>query len=101
MRQDPLFERLWDGSAPMEEWTAAVSDGAITAVADNIITVHTTYFCGSVTAIRTADGLVLIDTANRTTAAQVLSVIRTWDKNPIHTVIYTHGHVDHTGGIAS
>jgi hypothetical protein len=27
----------------MEEWTAAVSHGAITQVDDNIITVHTTY----------------------------------------------------------
>jgi hypothetical protein len=47
---------LWNGSAQMEEWTAAVSQGAVTSVADNIVTVHTTYFCGSVTAIRTGDG---------------------------------------------
>ena len=64
MEQDQLFERLWNGTAPMEEWTQAVSHGAITAVADNIVTVHSTYFCGSVTAIRTSAGLVLIDTAN-------------------------------------
>jgi alkyl sulfatase BDS1-like metallo-beta-lactamase superfamily hydrolase len=101
MPQDPLFERLWDGSAQMEEWTAAVSQGAITSVADDIITVHTTYFCGSVTAIRTTDGLVLIDTANRATARKVLSAIRTWDQSPVHTVIYTHGHIDHTGGITT
>jgi len=99
MQQDTLFERLWDGSVPMEAWTAAVSQGAITAVAETIITVHTTYFCGSVTAIRTREGLVLIDTANRATSEKVLSVIRSWDDGPIHTVIYTHGHVDHTGGI--
>lgn len=101
MREHPLFEQLWNGSAHMEEWTAAVSQGAITAVADNIITVHTTYFCGSVTAIRTGDGLVLVDTANRATAEKVLALIRTWDDSPIHTVIYTHGHVDHTGGITA
>ena len=83
----------------MEEWTAAVSAGAITHVADNIITVHTTYFCGSVTAIRTAAGLVLIDTAKPDTAARTLALVRTWDDSPIHTVIYTHGHIDHTSGI--
>ena len=65
MPEHPLFERLWNGSAQMEEWTAAVSQGVVTSVADDIITVHTTYFCGSVTAIRTDDGLVLIDTANQ------------------------------------
>jgi alkyl sulfatase BDS1-like metallo-beta-lactamase superfamily hydrolase len=101
MREHRLFERLWNGSAQMEEWTAAVSQGAITPVADNVITVHTTYFCGSVTAIRTADGLVLVDTANEATAEKVLALIRTWDDGPIHTVIYTHGHIDHTGGIAA
>jgi alkyl sulfatase BDS1-like metallo-beta-lactamase superfamily hydrolase len=95
-----LFERLWNGSAPMEEWTAAVSDGAATAVADGIITVHTTYFCGSVTAIRTMEGLVLIDTAKPDTAQRTLEVIRSWDNSPIHTVIFTHGHIDHTSGIA-
>jgi alkyl sulfatase BDS1-like metallo-beta-lactamase superfamily hydrolase len=101
MREHPLFERLWNGSAQMEEWTAAVSQGAVTAVADTIITVHTTYFCGSVTAIRTTDGLVLVDTANQATAEKVLALIRSWDDSPIHTVIYTHGHIDHTGGITA
>lgn len=101
MSKDPLFERLWNGSAQMEEWTAAVSQGAVTAVANGIITVHTSYFCGSVTAIRTGDGLVLVDTANQATAEKVLALIRTWDDRPIHTVIYTHGHIDHTGGISA
>ena len=63
MPHDPLFERLWNGTAPMEEWTQSVSHGAITKVGENVITVHTTYFCGSVTALRTEAGLVLIDTA--------------------------------------
>ena len=58
MEQDQLFERLWNGTAPMEEWTQAVSDGAVTSVSENIISVHTTYLCGSVTVIRTAAGLV-------------------------------------------
>ena len=68
-------------------------------MAENIITVHTTYFCGSVTAIRTTAGLVLIDTATPDTASQTLAVVRKWDDSPIHTVIYTHGHIDHTSGI--
>lgn len=73
MEQDPLFERLRSGTAPMEEWTQAVSHGAITPVADTIVTVHSTYFCGSVTALRTAASLVLIDTANAALAAQTLA----------------------------
>jgi len=99
MAQDALFERLWNGTAQMEEWTAAVSAGAITPVAENIIAVHTTYFCGSVTVIRTDAGLVFIDTAKPDTASQTLARVRTWDDSPVHTVIYTHGHIDHTSGI--
>jgi alkyl sulfatase BDS1-like metallo-beta-lactamase superfamily hydrolase len=99
MVHNDLFERLWAGTAQMEEWTAAVSEGATTNVADNIITVHTTYFCGSVTTIRTEAGLVLIDTAKPDTASRTLDVVRSWDDSPIHTVIYTHGHIDHTSGI--
>jgi alkyl sulfatase BDS1-like metallo-beta-lactamase superfamily hydrolase len=83
----------------MEEWTEAVSAGAITAVAENIITVHTTYFCGSVTAIRTTEGLVFVDTATPTAASQTLAAIRRWDGSRVHSVIYTHGHIDHTSGI--
>jgi alkyl sulfatase BDS1-like metallo-beta-lactamase superfamily hydrolase len=99
MEHDQLFEQLWAGTAPMEEWTQAVSAGAITSVTENIITVHTTYFCGSVTVIRTAAGLVFIDTAKPDTAAQTLAAVRRWDDSPVHTVIYTHGHIDHTSGI--
>jgi glyoxylase-like metal-dependent hydrolase (beta-lactamase superfamily II) len=97
--KDELFERLWNGTAPMQEWTQAVSKGAVTSITRDIITVHTTYFCGSVTAIRTAEGLVFIDTAKPDTAAQTLAAVRRWDNSPVHTVIYTHGHIDHTSGI--
>jgi alkyl sulfatase BDS1-like metallo-beta-lactamase superfamily hydrolase len=99
MTQNALFERLWAGTAAMEEWTAAVSDGAITPIGDDIISVHTTYFCGNVTAIRSEAGLILIDTAKPETARRTLELVRTWDASPIHTVIYTHGHIDHTSGI--
>jgi alkyl sulfatase BDS1-like metallo-beta-lactamase superfamily hydrolase len=101
MTQVDLFERLWNGTAQMEEWTTAVSAGVITRVADNVISIHSSYFCGSVTAIRTAVGLVVIDTAGVAFAKRTLEVLRTWDDSPVHTVIYTHGHVDHTSGIAN
>ena len=99
MSQDELVERLWNGAASMEEWTRSVSAGVGTVVADNILTVHSTYFCGSVTAIRTGAGLVLIDTANAALSGQTLATVRRWDDAPVHTVIYTHGHIDHTGGM--
>ncbi|MDB5534948.1 MAG: hypothetical protein JWO28_3263, partial [Hyphomicrobiales bacterium] len=54
-----LFERLWNGTAPMEDWSAAVAGGSIAAITEDIITVSTSYLFGNVTALRTAEGLVL------------------------------------------
>jgi alkyl sulfatase BDS1-like metallo-beta-lactamase superfamily hydrolase len=96
--QGQLFERLWRGEAAMEEWTATVSGGVATPLVDDAIAVHTGYLFGNVTALRTSAGLVLVDTGSRETASQTLGVVRRWDDGPIHTVIYTHGHIDHTWG---
>ena len=98
MEHDPLFERLWTGEAAMEEWTASVSGGAVKPIADDAIAIHSGYLFGNATAIRTAAGLVLVDTGSRETAAQTLAALRRWDDGTVHTVIYTHGHIDHTWG---
>ncbi len=96
--RDPLFERLWDGSAAMEDWTGAVSGGTAKPVATDAVAIHTGYLFGNATAIRTAAGLVLVDTGSRETASRTLAALRRWDDGPVHTVIYTHGHIDHTWG---
>ena len=98
VEHDQLFERLWNGEAAMEAWTATVSGGATKAITDNIIAIHTGYLFGNATAIRTSDGLVLVDTGSRETASQTIAALRQWDTGPVHTVIYTHGHIDHTWG---
>jgi alkyl sulfatase BDS1-like metallo-beta-lactamase superfamily hydrolase len=98
MEQDQLFERLWNGEAAMEEWTKTVSGGAAKAITDDVIAIHTGYLFGNATAIRTNDGLVLVDTGSRETASQTLTTLRHWDSAPAHTIVYTHGHIDHTWG---
>ncbi len=98
MEQDPLFEQLWHGAAPMEDWTASVAGGVARPLADGVASLHTGYLFGNATAIRTAAGLVLVDTGSRETAHQTLAALRRWDDGPVHTVIYTHGHIDHSWG---
>jgi hypothetical protein len=73
VEQDQLFERLWAGDAAMEEWTATVSGGSAKAISDDIIAIHTGYLFGNATAIRTSDGLVLVDTGSRETASETLA----------------------------
>jgi hypothetical protein len=96
--KDQLFERLWNGVAAMEEWTKRVAGGCAKPITDDAIAIHTGYLFGNATALRTAEGLVLVDTGSRDTASQTLAALRRWDESPVHTVIYTHGHIDHTRG---
>jgi glyoxylase-like metal-dependent hydrolase (beta-lactamase superfamily II) len=93
-----LFERLWRGEATLEEWTAAVAGGVVVPIGEDAAVVSTSYLYGNVAAFRTADGLVLIDSGSRDTARQTLAALRRWDGGPVHTVVYTHGHIDHTWG---
>lgn len=46
----------------------------------------------------TDDGLVLVDTGYAPGGPALLEAIRKVTEAPIHTVIYTHGHVDHAYG---
>jgi len=92
VERDQLFERLWIGDAAMEEWTAAVSGGSGTSITDRVIAIHTGYLFGNASAVRTNEGLVLVDSGSRETASQTLAALGRWDDSPVHTVIYTHGY---------
>ncbi|MBI2710556.1 MAG: MBL fold metallo-hydrolase [Actinobacteria bacterium] len=47
---------------------------------------------------RTEDGLVAFDASGVATGAAVVEAIRGWSDERLHTLVYTHGHVDHVGG---
>ena len=51
-----------------------------------------------VVAFRTGEGLVAFDSSGAPTAAEVVRSLRAWSEEPVHTLVYTHGHVDHVGG---
>jgi glyoxylase-like metal-dependent hydrolase (beta-lactamase superfamily II) len=44
------------------------------------------------------DGVLLVDTATEASAQQVIAAIRTLSDRPIHTIVNSHVHADHTGG---
>ena len=46
----------------------------------------------------TDEGIVLVDTGMGPAGPAVMEAIRSVSEAPIHTVIYTHGHVDHAYG---
>jgi glyoxylase-like metal-dependent hydrolase (beta-lactamase superfamily II) len=44
------------------------------------------------------DGALLVDTGDAAIAPQILAGLRSLSNKPIHTIINTHVHADHTGG---
>lgn len=49
-------------------------------------------------AMKTQDGLLLIDPGTMRGAASAHQAIRGWTGEPVHTIVYTHGHIDHAFG---
>ncbi|WP_028922562.1 alkyl sulfatase dimerization domain-containing protein [Pseudonocardia acaciae] len=56
---------------------------------------------GNVYAFPTADGLLCYDTGGAQTAAELFAAVRARTDVPLHTAIYSHGHIDHVFGMAA
>ncbi|MBL9027770.1 MAG: MBL fold metallo-hydrolase [Myxococcales bacterium] len=53
----------------------------------------------NVLALDTDDGLVLVDTGSFFFARLTKELVRSFTARPLHTAVYTHGHVDHVFGV--
>jgi alkyl sulfatase BDS1-like metallo-beta-lactamase superfamily hydrolase len=91
-----LADRLWQGDEPIEEHHPVGYTGQLTVLAEGMAFLPS---FANVTAFETADGLVLVDTGGYLIAAQAHEQIREWSDLPLHTAIYSHGHVDHVFGV--
>jgi len=49
----------------------------------------------------TGDGLVTFDTSMPQMARQMITNLREWRPDPVNSVVYTHGHFDHVGGMGA
>lgn len=47
----------------------------------------------------TGEGLVFVDTSSLFHANALYDAVREWSAEPVHTGVYTHGHVDHVFGL--
>ncbi|MEO8604464.1 MAG: alkyl sulfatase dimerization domain-containing protein [bacterium] len=50
-------------------------------------------------ALRTPAGLLIVDPGFTHAAGQMRDAVRAWSAAPLHTAVYTHGHVDHAFGL--
>lgn len=89
--------RLLDGDLPVDDRHPFRPSGAFEEVTDGIGFVDA---LANVVAVATDDGLLLVDTGSVFFAHHVHRQIRAWTDLPLHTAVYTHGHIDHVFGTA-
>jgi alkyl sulfatase BDS1-like metallo-beta-lactamase superfamily hydrolase len=91
-----LADKLWTGEVSVEDSHPFSLLGEAEEVADGVAFVPS---FANVTAFRTDDGLVLVDTGSAPLARHVHTTLRRWDLSPLHTAVYSHGHIDHIFGV--
>src|SRR5512143_2840872 len=93
-----LAEALWTGEKQTDHTSILAGGAPIEEVAPRVA-----FAAGfaNVVAVTTGDGLVLVDTGSPMTAAVVHKEVRGWSSAPVHSAVYTHGHVDHVMGTAA
>ena len=91
-----LSSALLSGALPIEKAYPMTPRFTVEAVADRATFVAS---FANVTAFDTGDGLVLIDTGSFLLAERTRQALRGQVTAPVHTAIWTHGHVDHCFGV--
>ena len=86
-----------DGEVDVRHVRPFAPSGLLAEVADDVAWVES---FANVAAVRTDEGLVLVDTGSAFAARQVHEAVRSWTPELLHTAVYTHGHVDHVFGTA-
>jgi len=91
-----LADRLWRGDADMDQRRLFGMGGELAELDGDHAFVAA---FSNVAAFSTVDGMVLVDTSSPFLAGRVHDVLREWRGDPLHTAVFTHGHIDHVGGV--
>ena len=91
-----LADQLWNGGPAARGYHPFSHFDELAEVADR------TGFVASfanVSALCTDAGLVLLDTGSALFSGSAHDTLRRWTEQPAHTVVFTHGHIDHCFGV--
>lgn len=92
-----IADRMWNGKEnPLAHMIGSGTE--LTEVADDTALVMA---FGNVMPVRTAEGLVLIDTSVPQAAPTIHRTVRAWSSERVRAAVFTHGHIDHVGGIVA
>lgn len=88
--------RWADGiEAPTMKGVFSETSGAAEEVGEGVVLIEA---FSNVVAFDSGDGLVVFDVSHALSAPRVIEQLRAWRTAPVHTAVYTHGHVDHVTG---
>ncbi len=91
-----LADRLWRGELPIEQAYPIAPRNELAEVSRDTAFINT---FANVCALRTEAGLTIIDSGSPLTARAAHGLVRRWNTQPLHTAIYSHGHIDHVFGV--
>ena len=91
-----VAEQLWDGRVSTETQHPFAAMHELEELDAGFAFVSS---FANVAAFDTADGLVLADTGSFFFTRDVRDRLRRWSARPLHTAVWTHGHVDHVFGV--
>jgi len=94
-----VADRLWRGELDLGErhpLDPATLSHELVEITDGVAFVEA---FANVVALESGGALGLIDTSSVLSAPSVHQAVRGWNDQPLHTAVYTHGHVDHVFGM--
>src|SRR6266404_734771 len=89
-------EKIFTGAITTRQFHPLMPTGEFEEVADGVMFYR---WFANVTAAKTREGLVLIDTGGYFNQEATVKLIREFSPDRVNTAIYTHGHVDHACGM--
>jgi alkyl sulfatase BDS1-like metallo-beta-lactamase superfamily hydrolase len=91
-----VADRLWRGELARGDYHPFSHMGGMVEITDGVAFVPT---FANVSAFDTGGGLVLVDTGSAPVARSIHTELRRWSPAPLHTAVYSHGHIDHVFGV--
>ncbi|NUW38438.1 MBL fold metallo-hydrolase [Nonomuraea sp. SMC257] len=89
-------DQVWSGEVADSVVRAGLSGSGVVEVADDV---GFRAGFGNTVVVRSGGEAALFDTGNPYDAARLHQDVRTWTADPVTTVAYSHGHIDHVSGV--
>jgi alkyl sulfatase BDS1-like metallo-beta-lactamase superfamily hydrolase len=91
-----VADQLWRGERDIRSYHPITSVGEVVEPRHGVAFVPS---FANVSAFRTGDGLLLVDTGSQFMGASAKAELRRWSLDRVDTAVYSHGHIDHVFGV--